>query len=107
LDELVQRLQLLLRGATDLLAEYEYAFVNDPVVDAVALLAAAEHADVGEHSQVLRHVLLRGAESIRELANRSLTVAKVIEQPDSHRLGEHPEAACDELGEVLWNRVWE
>ena len=70
-DELVQAAQLLLDGAADLLAEREDALVDDPVVDVVALLAAAEDAGVGEHGQVLGDVLLRGAESPRTARRRS------------------------------------
>ena len=104
-DELVQAAQLLLDGAADLLAEREDALVDDPVVDVVALLAAAEDAGVGEHGEVLGDVLLRGADRLGELADGGLAVAEPVEQLDPHRLADRAEAAGDQLDQVIGKRM--
>jgi hypothetical protein len=60
-DELTQAAELLLDRAADVLAARKHAFVDDPVVDVVTVLAPAEDGGVGEHREVLGDVLLRGA----------------------------------------------
>ncbi len=98
--ELVETAQLFLDGAADVLAECEDALVGDPVVDVVALLAAAEDADVAEHRQVLGDVLLRRLEHVGELADGRLAIAQLVKEPDPHRLAKHAEAAGDQLDEI-------
>ena len=104
-DELVQRPQLVVHRAADLLAEREDALVDDPVMDEGCLLAAAEDADLGQHLEVLGDVLLRGAEGLGQLVDARLAFAQPVEQLDPHRLTEHAEAARDQLDEVIGKGV--
>src|SRR5215813_13649010 len=48
-DECVERRELCLQRAADLLAEREHSFVGDSVVDVGAVFAAGEHPRVDEH----------------------------------------------------------
>src|SRR5207247_1802515 len=100
-DELVEAAQLLLDGAADRLAEREDALVDDAVVDVIALLAPAEDANIGQHGEVLGDVLLRGRQRLRQLADRRFAVTEPVEQPDTHRLADHTEAAGDQLHQVI------
>ena len=75
--------ELGLERAADLFAEREDALVGDPVVDVVALLAPGEHAGVDEHGEVLRDVLLAGAELRRRACYAQLLFAEQVEHADA------------------------
>ena len=79
--------------------------VGDPVVDVVALLAAGDHPGVGEHGQVLGDVLLAGAELLGERVDAQLAVAQQVEDAHPGRVAERAEAAGDQLGQVLGERM--
>jgi hypothetical protein len=50
---------------------------------------------------VFGNVLLGGAQCFLELGDRGVTSAELVEELDSHRLGEHTEALRDQLDERL------
>ena len=47
--------------------------------------------------EVLRDVLLAGAERLLELADGGVAFAQVVKELDAHRLAEHPEALGNEV----------
>src|SRR5262245_28125886 len=104
-DECVERRELGLQRAADLLAEREHPFVGDSVVDVVAAFAAGEHPGVDEHGEVLRDVLLAGAELLGEGRDAQLFVPEQVEDAHAQRVAEGAEAAGDQLGQVFGQRV--
>src|SRR5262245_8218290 len=105
LDERAQRPELILDGPADLLAEAHRVVVDDPVVDAGAVLAAADDAGVGEHGQVLRDVLLRRAELVCQVVHACLARTQPDEGPDAQRLGHRAKAPGHELDELVGKRI--
>src|SRR6266540_3643799 len=97
--------ELGLDAAADVLAEAQDALVDDPVVDVVAVLAAADDAGFGEQLQVFGDVLLRAVERPAELIHARLAGAELVEQTDPERLAEHAEATRDQLDKFLGKRV--
>ena len=54
---------------------------------------------------MLGDVLLPGAQARRELVHRLLAVPELVEQPDPVRLGDDVEAECDQLDQVVRQRM--
>jgi hypothetical protein len=101
----VEFVELAAYAATDLFAEFEHAFVGDRVADMVAILGACDHAGGVENAEVFGDVLLGGFERVLELGDGGVACAELVEELDTHRLGEHAEASGDEFDEWLGERV--
>ena len=84
----------------------KHSVVDDPVVDAVSVPSLGEDSRAGEDVQVLRDVLLPGADLIGELVDRLLAVTKLVEEPDAGRLADHAEPPRDQLDQLFgqWMR---
>src|SRR5207245_10046515 len=69
------------------------------------ILAPADDSGLEKDAEVLRHVLLRGAGSRRQLLDARLTPTQLVDQLDPHRLRQDAEAVRDQRNEVVRKRV--
>jgi hypothetical protein len=70
-----------------------------------AVPAAVDDTLGVEHPEMLRDVLLGGAERVGEVVDGRLAVTKTVEEADPHRLAENPEALGDPVDERRWKWV--
>ena len=91
--------------AAHLVAEIEDAGIVDRVHGARALLGSAHHSRGMQDAQVFGDVLLGSSQGFLKLADGGVAISQPIEQLDSHRLTQHPEALGDELDQRLRKRM--
>src|SRR5688572_14267629 len=104
-EELVKLGDLLAKTTADEFAQLEDGVVGDGAADAIAGALASDDAGLCQHTDVLRNVLLAGAERLRQLVDGQGPVAQRVEQAEAHGLTDDPEALRDELDERLRKRV--
>jgi sulfide:quinone oxidoreductase len=92
-------------AAADVLAEREHALVGDRVVGVVAALRTPDDPLLAEDAEVLGDVLLRRADRVGQLLHARFPLAEQVEQLDPRRVGEHVEAARDQLNQVVGERA--
>jgi sulfide:quinone oxidoreductase len=92
-------------AAADVLAEREHALVGDRVVGVVAALRTPDDPFLAEDAEVLGDVLLRRADRVGQLLHARFPLAEQVEQLDPRRVGEHVEAARDQLNQVVGERA--
>jgi hypothetical protein len=92
-------------AAANVLAEREDALVGDRVVGVVADLPPSDDPRLQQHTEVLGNVLLRRIDAFAQLLHTRLPLPEQVEQLDSRRVGEHAEAARDQLDQVIGKGV--
>jgi hypothetical protein len=97
--------QLLLNRSADQIAERKDTIVDDAVMDVVAGFPPTDDSGIGQDGEMLRDVLLRGIERLREVGHGRFALAKAIEQPNTHRLADDAEPPCDQLDQIAGQGV--
>ncbi len=104
-EQLIDLGDLSAQPAADELTELEDRLVGDGATDPVAVLLSSDDARLRQHSDVLRDVLLAGAERVCQLVDGQGPVAQGVEEADAHGFPDDAEALRDERDERFWKRV--
>ena len=97
---------LIAQAVADHRAQRHEAGVGDRVVRSGALGPAGHDLGVVEHTQMLVHIGLAGAEALDELANVQLTVVEqCADDGEAGGIAQHAEAFGDVFEQVWWQSV--
>ena len=102
---MIQFRNLGFQRSADFVAYAKERLVLNCVVGVQPVLATADDAEAAEHTQVLRHVLLGGAECTDQLLNRLRFVAQLLQDAQADGLTDRAKPFSDQFDELLWQLV--